>query len=82
MTYTREQFGRELKQHLSNKEAIESIGHWTYSIYMVHIQDIDDAFRDILLTLNMMEDDPQFAYSYEELNQIADDLIAGREVKL
>jgi len=24
----------------------------------------------------------QFAYSYEELEQIADDLIAGKEVKL
>ncbi|WP_218814163.1 hypothetical protein [Rickettsiella endosymbiont of Dermanyssus gallinae] len=82
MAYTREEFGKELKQHVSNKEAIESIGYWTYSIYLAHIQDIDNEFRAILLTLNMMEDDPQFAYSYEELNKIADDLIAGKEVKL
>ncbi len=26
-TYTREQFGKELKQRVSNKEAIELIGH-------------------------------------------------------
>ena len=32
MAYTREQFGNELKQRLTNKEAIESIGSWSYTI--------------------------------------------------
>ena len=82
MAYTREQFGKELKQRLTNKEAIELIGEWAHSTYMDHIQDIDNAFRNILLTLNYMELGPEFAFSYEELNQIADDLIAGKEVKL
>mgnify|MGYP003441801913 FL=1 len=82
MAYTREQFGKELKQRVSNKEAIELIGEWAHSTYMDHIQDIDNAFRNILLTLNYMELGPEFAFSYEELNQIADDLIAGKEVKL
>ncbi|WP_218813546.1 hypothetical protein [Rickettsiella endosymbiont of Dermanyssus gallinae] len=44
--------------------------------------EIDDILEELLLILNRMEDDPQFAFSYEELNQIADDLIAGKEVKL
>jgi hypothetical protein len=82
MAYTREQFGKELKQRLTNKEATELIGEWAHSTYMDHIQDIDNAFRNILLTLNYMELGPAFAFSYEELNQIADDLIAGKEVKL
>ena len=82
MAYTREQFGKELKQCVSNRENIELIGSWTFTIYMDHIQDIDNAFRSILLTLNKMELGPEFAFSYEKLNQIADDLIAGKEVKL
>ncbi|WP_218814162.1 hypothetical protein [Rickettsiella endosymbiont of Dermanyssus gallinae] len=82
MAYTREEFGKELKQRVANKEATELIGEWAHSTYIDHIQDIDSAFRKILLTLNYMELGPEFAFSYEELNQIADDLIAGKEVKL
>ena len=37
---------------------------------------------ELLLTLNKMELGPEFAYTYEELEQIADDLIAGKDVKL
>ena len=82
MAYTREQFGKELKQRLTNKEATESIGSWSYTIYMDHLREIDDILEEILTTLNTMELGPEFAFSYEELNQIADDLIAGKEVKL
>jgi hypothetical protein len=82
MAYTREQFGKELKQRLDDKETMESIAHWTLIIYLDHCLDIDNTFIDILLMINRMEDDPAFAFSYEELNQIADDLIAGKEVKL
>jgi len=82
MVYTREQFGKELKQRLTNKEAIESIGNWAYTIYLHHVREIDDTFGDMLIILNFMSLGPEFAFSYEELNQIADDLIAGKEVKL
>lgn len=81
--YTRKQFGKELKEKVSMKQDIVEIGHWTYSIYLKHIDEINDqGFDDILLTLNTMEDGPEFAFTYEELNQIADDLIAGKDVKL
>ena len=82
MAYTREEFGRELKQRVANKESMESIADWAYIIYLDHCLEIDNTFSDNLLILNRMEDDPQFAFTYEELNQIADDLIAGKEVKL
>lgn len=82
MAYTREEFGKELKQRVANKEAVELIGHWAFSIYMAHLHEIDDILEELLLTLNTMEDGSEFAFSYEKLNQIADDLIAGKEVKL
>lgn len=81
--YTRTLFGIELKARVLKRQDIIEIGRWAYSMYLAHINDInDDAFDKILLTLNSMEDGPEFAFTYEELNQIADDLIAGKDVKL
>lgn len=80
--YTRVQFAQELKERVLKKQAVAEIGSWAFSMYWKYIADIDLDFRDLLLTLNTMEDGPEFAFTYEELNQIADDLIAGKDVKL
>lgn len=81
--YTRQQFGQELKEKVSIKKSIVEIGHWAYTMYLEHIHEIDDPkFDEILLTLNTMELGPDFAFSYEELNKIADDLIQGKEIDL
>lgn len=77
--YTRADFGKELKERAVNEQNVSEIGNWTYSIYLEHIEDIDDEFRNILLTLNHMEDGPEFELSYQRLNEIADDLIAGKK---
>ena len=82
MMYSRKQFGIELKEKINQKESVSKIGEWAHSVYLQHIDDIDLDFRDILLTLNTMELGPEFAYSYEELLEIADALIAGKPVNL
>jgi len=79
--YTRKNFGQELKSKVLQKHSVSDIGHWSYSVYLENICDIDLDFRDILLTLNTMEDGPEFAFTYDELNKISDDLIAGKEIK-
>lgn len=75
-------FGKCLKEKIKNNEDVSDIGHWAYSFYLEHIESIDEQFREVLLILNTMEDGPGFAFSYEELEKIADDLIAGKEVKI
>ena len=80
--YTRKDFGRELKAKALMRQDVAEIGHWAYSMYLEHIEDIDDDFMDIIITLNTMEDGPEFAFTHEELNQIADDLIAGKDVNI
>ena len=80
--YTRKIFGEKLKIKVANKEEFEKIGNWAHKMYMENIMDVDQEFRKILLTIGIMEEGPEFAYSYEELEKIADDLILGREVKL
>ena len=81
--YTRKMFGIELKAKVLEKQDIAEIGHWAYWVYLNYINEIDDVgFDKILLTLDGMEDGPEFAYTYEELNKIADDLITGKDVQL
>ncbi len=63
------------------KENIESIGYWAHSVYLDWPDSDDLVFLQLLLYLNTMELGYQFAISYERLDQIADDLIAGKEVK-
>lgn len=75
-------YGKELKKYITMKAPTEKIGQWAFSFYWKNIEHIDLNFREILLTLNTMELGPEFAFSYEELNKIADDLIAGKDVKL
>lgn len=80
--YTRQQFGKELKEKINKKVDIYDIGRWSYSMYYEHMLEIDDDFREFLINLNAMEDGPELEYSYEELEDIADKLIAGEDVKL
>lgn len=74
------QFGRQLKEKIDCKEDRERIGEWAFSMYFEHMREIDSNFREVLLTLNNMELGYQFYFTYEELSQIANDLIAGKEV--
>ena len=77
--YTRVDFGRALKEKVYHRENVVFIGEWAHTMYMEHIEDLDAEFRHILITLNYMEDGPEFELSYERLNEIADDLIAGKK---
>ena len=82
MTYSRITFGKELKDKIKDKIKVEKIVQWSHTIYLNHIHEIDLDFRDILLTLNTMELGPEFEFTYEELEKIADDLITGKKVKI
>ena len=80
--YAKVQFGKDLKQRVFERKNVELIGRWAFSAYSKHISDIEEDLIDIALGLGTMELGSEFAYSYEELDQIANDLIAGKDVKL
>ena len=80
--YTKKDFGKELKKKVLQKQNISNIGHWAYSVYCDKIGDVDTTFEHILLTLSTMENSVEFAFTYKELEQIADDLIFGKKVNL
>ncbi len=77
--YTRQKFGMELKEKIQQKLDVAEIGRWSYDMYYKHMLDIDNDFQNFLIDLNAMEDGPEFEFSYEELDQIADRLITGEK---
>lgn len=71
----RQNFGKELKERVKKEEDLSLIANWAFTLYLDY--SVDREFRRMLLLFTRMSDDPQFEYSYEELDRIADDLIAG-----
>jgi hypothetical protein len=82
MIYTKQMFGQELKKLALIKKDLSYIGCWSYLVYSNWPNADDTNFLNLLLFLNKMELGPEFAISYDMLNKIADDLIAGKEVDL
>lgn len=75
--YTRQQCGQELKDKIKNKEDVANIGDWAFNMYYEYMLEIDDDFQDFLTDLGGMSAGPEFEFSYEELDKVADRLIAG-----
>lgn len=81
--YTQRKFGIELKEKIAKAELVSDIAGWCHNLYYDYISDvIDTDFGELLLQLGTMEMGSEFERSYEELDQIADRLIAGEDVKL
>ena len=82
--YTRVDFGHELKERVTKKQNVAVIAKWTDSVYLEHAEDIDldPEFRNILFILNFMDVGPKAEFSYERLNEMADNLIIGEAVNL
>lgn len=80
--YTKIEFGTDLKKLILEESDTIVLGQKIFDLLYEHITDVDDDVYRVAIWLNHMECGPEFSCSVEELNQIADDLIAGREVKL
>ena len=75
-------FGIELLERINKRIGTEVIGSWAFSFYMANMLEVDLDFRKFLLKLAVMEQGPEFARSYEELENIADRLMKGEDVQL
>lgn len=82
MAYTQKQFGEELKEKIARREPISFISDWAHALYLQYLTDAGSNLDDVLLVLVTMDAGPEFELSYEKLNEIADRLIAGEDVKL
>lgn len=75
-------FGVELKKLVSQKQTVEKIGGWAFSVYFEHLGQLEPGLDQVMLDLTTMEGEPEFAISYKMLNKIADDLIADKDIDL
>ena len=83
MHITRIEFAKTLKEMVLKKESMQQIALWIHRVYVSYYDnDTDKSFYEILYSLMMMDAGPEFEYTYEELNDIANRLIAGEDVKL
>ncbi len=80
--FTKQQFGQELKNRLIKKQSMQKLAFWLHSVYLSIEAEKDSSLNDVVYALMMMDAGPEFELSYEELDQIADKLIAGEDVKL
>jgi len=69
----------ELKNKLAKKFGIVEISRWAGRILLNNIRELHPNLEEILELLSRMEDDPQFEYTEEELNQLAEKLIKNDE---
>jgi len=72
------QFGNDLKIKVQARENVVDIGCWAHSVFLGWDNIEDDKFLDLLLELNTMTLGSEFALTYEELEQIAEDIIEGK----
>ena len=69
------ELGKELKYELTKGYDITRISKWAYNVYSNNLKSLDSETLDLLISLFSMEDDPQFEYTENQLNFLANQLI-------
>ncbi len=78
MTYTKKQFGSELKTRILTGNGYNEISKWAFKIYTEYGLEFENGLDYFVLKLIAMEEGPEFFLSEEELKFIADELL-GKE---
>jgi hypothetical protein len=76
MTYTKKEFGLELKAQLLQGNNCNKISKWAFKVYIDQGLGFEDGLDYIVLKLIAMEEGPEFILSKEDLLILADKLIS------
>lgn len=82
MTYTKKQFGSELKTKLFAGSSSNEISKWAFNIYTDYGLEFEHGLDYFVLKLIAMEEGPEFFLSEEELKLIAEELLGKEKDKL
>jgi hypothetical protein len=77
--YSSKRVGIELKAQLEKGYNIVRLSRWAYRLIFNHMGELDSNLEEILQCLAIMEDDPQFEYTEQELRIVAELLINEEE---
>jgi hypothetical protein len=82
MIYKKNEFGEDLKWKLTETQKKEEVTDWAFKILLRFPYEMEKGLKDILLTLSIMDHDPEFNLSIQEVEQLADDLEKGKELTI
>ena len=74
MTYTKKQFGLELKAKIATGSNCQEISRWAFKVYTDHGLDFEDGLDYFVLKLVAMEEGPEFSLSKDDLTLLANEL--------
>lgn len=75
MTYTKKQFGTELRKKLLADDSFNEISGWAFKVYTERGIEFEKGLDCFVLKLIAMGEGPEFALSKEELISLADELL-------
>jgi hypothetical protein len=75
MTYTKKQFGAELKIKVLIGSDYNEISKWAFKIYTDYGLEFENGLDYFVLKLIAMEEGPEFILSKKELKLLADELV-------
>lgn len=81
LIYDRLEFAKELRRLVFQKVSMQCLADWAYDVWFYKNNREDKIIHDIAYALSFICCQ-EFEYSYEELDEIADRLIAGQDVTL
>jgi len=68
--------GEELRRKIIKRESIEQISNWASDLYFNSRGSLPKEINDILRDIYIMDAGPEFVLTIDELNKIADMLVA------
>lgn len=79
--FSNREIGKELKKQIDCGLDIVRISRWAYGIIFDYRDKLNPDLKEILTDISIMEDDPQFECTEEELRFIANVLIDNESFK-
>jgi hypothetical protein len=77
MTYSRQDFGRDLLSELDEGYDVVRLSRWAMSVYMQQCQKTEPELDKLIMSIVAMEEGPEFEYKEPELRELASQLIQG-----
>ena len=71
MTYTRNDFGRDLLTELERGFDVVRLSRWAMAIHMKHCRETDPELDKIIMSIVAMEEGPEFEFSEQEVRRLA-----------
>jgi hypothetical protein len=81
MTYTKKQFGLELKEKIVTGSSTQEISRWAFKVYIDHGLEFESGLDYYVLKLVAMEEGVEFSLTRDDLILLANELIGINDEK-